>query len=327
MVWATARGTAQITSPSGSWFIIRWIAASAVGGPLFLAAIALAVIHDAASVMGTLQTPNALRAFAGVFAVHALGAVIGVGSQMGHRLFGRLGLPGWLTETIRPAAIGAAVLLALSGLVVAASLVVHWGTMHRLVRHHRLVSRASEPDGAVAAVPAQRRRRRRGGRGRLQRSHRVRDLQRVHRLRRRHPRPADPGRGARAAAGSGLGRAADRRGGGRGGAGAAVRAAAAAAARRVRANWRSRPRWHRLAWPCWPSPEAVDSGNFGHVGVDQATFAPGLSSGSSSSAAMTVVMAGGVSPRQAKPAPAPVAERTAMTTTIRPRRPDRRSCR
>lgn len=132
MVWATARGTAQITSPSGSWLVTRWIAASAIGGPLFLAAIALAVVHDAASVLGTLQTPNALRAFAGVFAVHALGAAIGVGSKVGHRLFGRLGLPAWLTETVRPAAIGAAVLLALSGLVVAASLVVHWGTMHQL---------------------------------------------------------------------------------------------------------------------------------------------------------------------------------------------------
>ena len=132
MVWATARGTAQITSPSGSWLITRWIAASAIGGPLFLAAIALAVVHDAASVLGTLQTPNALSAFGAVFAVHALGAAIGVGSKVGHRLFGRLGVPAWLTETIRPAAIGAAVLLALSGLVVAASLVVHWGTMHQL---------------------------------------------------------------------------------------------------------------------------------------------------------------------------------------------------
>ena len=63
MVWATARRTAQITPPQGSWYVVRWIVASALGGPLFIAAVALAVVHDAASVITDLQTPNALRAF------------------------------------------------------------------------------------------------------------------------------------------------------------------------------------------------------------------------------------------------------------------------
>ena len=64
MVWGTARTTAQATSPQASWFVVRWIVASALGGPLLIAAIALAVIHDASSVITELQTPNALRAFA-----------------------------------------------------------------------------------------------------------------------------------------------------------------------------------------------------------------------------------------------------------------------
>ncbi|MBU3749567.1 MAG: hypothetical protein FGM52_03815, partial [Mycobacterium sp.] len=63
MVWATARATAQVAPAGGSWFVIRWIVASAVGGPLFVTAVALAVVHDAASVLTELQTPNALRAF------------------------------------------------------------------------------------------------------------------------------------------------------------------------------------------------------------------------------------------------------------------------
>ena len=62
MVWATARTTAQVTPQRCSWFMIRWIVASAVGGPLLIAAVALAVVHDAASVITDLQTPNALRA-------------------------------------------------------------------------------------------------------------------------------------------------------------------------------------------------------------------------------------------------------------------------
>ena len=132
MVWATARSTAQITPPRGSWFVIRWIVASAVGGPLLIAAVALAVVHDAASVIAQLQTPNALRAFAGVLAVQGLGALIGVGSRIGPRLWSALGVPRWANDAVRPALIGIATLLALSSAVVALSLMVHWGTMQDL---------------------------------------------------------------------------------------------------------------------------------------------------------------------------------------------------
>ena len=132
MVWATARTTAQITPPQGSWFVIRWIVASALGGPLLIAAVSLAVVHDAASVLTVLQTPNALGAFCWVLVVHGLGVLIGVGPTVAPRALDRFGLPGWLTDTVRPAVIGVLTLLALSCAVVAASLVLHWGTMHEL---------------------------------------------------------------------------------------------------------------------------------------------------------------------------------------------------
>ena len=102
MVWGTARTTAAATPPQGSWFLIRWIVASALGGPLLIAAISLAVIHDASSVLTELQTPNALRAFTGVLAVHAIGAVIGVGSRAGRRLLTASGLPQWVADAGRP---------------------------------------------------------------------------------------------------------------------------------------------------------------------------------------------------------------------------------
>lgn len=132
MVWATARATAQITPQRGSWLVIRWIVASAVGGPLLIAALALAVVHDAASVIGQLQTPNALGAFAGVLAVQGLGALIGVGSRIGPRVLDTLGVPWWVRDAVRPALIGVATLLVLSSAVVALSLLVHWGTMQDL---------------------------------------------------------------------------------------------------------------------------------------------------------------------------------------------------
>ncbi|GAY18701.1 DUF6350 family protein [Mycobacterium sp. shizuoka-1] len=132
MVWGTARTTAQATSPRASWFVTRWIVASALGGPMLMAAIALAVIHDASSVITELQTPSALRAFSGVLAVHGIGALIGVGSRVGWRALRALRLPLWLGDTVRAATAGLLALLGLSGAVTAASLVVHWGTMHEL---------------------------------------------------------------------------------------------------------------------------------------------------------------------------------------------------
>jgi hypothetical protein len=132
MVWGTARTTAHATPVTASWFVIRWIVASAMGGPLLIAAIALAVIHDAASVITALQTPSALRAFSSVLLVHAVGASIGVGSRIGRRALASSSLPVWLPDSLRAATAGVLALLGLSGLVTAASLVVHWGTMQDL---------------------------------------------------------------------------------------------------------------------------------------------------------------------------------------------------
>lgn len=132
MAVATARSTARITPEQGSWFVIRWIIASALGGPLLVAAVAMAVVHDAASVITALQTPSALRAFAGVLVVHGIGAVVGVASRVGGRLLTTAGLPAWIVDSVRPAVIGVLALLALSSAVVAVSLIVHWGTMHEL---------------------------------------------------------------------------------------------------------------------------------------------------------------------------------------------------
>jgi Family of unknown function (DUF6350) len=132
MVWGTARSSARATSPSSSWLVVRWVIAAALGGPLLMAAIALAVIHDASSVITELQTPSALRAFASVLVVHAIGAAIGVWSRVGRRALAASPLPNWLADSLRAAVAGVLALLGLSGLVTAGSLVVHWATMQEL---------------------------------------------------------------------------------------------------------------------------------------------------------------------------------------------------
>jgi hypothetical protein len=132
MVWGTACTTARATHATASWFVIRWIVASAVGGPMLIATISLAVIHDAASVVTELQTPNALRAFMSVLVVHAIGALIGVGSRVGRRALRASPLPDWLGDSLRASMAGMLALLGLSGMVTAGSLVVHWAMMHGL---------------------------------------------------------------------------------------------------------------------------------------------------------------------------------------------------
>lgn len=132
MVWGTARSSARATSASSSWLVVRWVIASALGGPLLLTAIALAVIHDASSVITELQTPSALRAFASVLVVHAIGAAIGVWSRVGRRALAASPLPNWLGDSLRAAVAGVLALVGLSGLVTAGSLIVHWSTMQEL---------------------------------------------------------------------------------------------------------------------------------------------------------------------------------------------------
>jgi hypothetical protein len=132
MVWGTARTTAQATSARSSWFVTRWIVASAVGGPLLIAALALAVVHDASSVLTQLQTPSAGHAFLNVLVLHGIGAVVGVGSKVGRRALATSPLPNWLAGSVRAATAGVLALFGLSAAVTVAALVVHWGTMHDL---------------------------------------------------------------------------------------------------------------------------------------------------------------------------------------------------
>jgi len=132
MIWGTARSSARATSAQSSWLVVRWVIASALGGPLLMTAIALAVIHDASSVITELQTPSALRAFTSVLVVHAIGAAIGVWSRVGRRALAASSLPTWLGDSLRAAAAGVLALVGLSGLVTAGSLVVHWATMQEL---------------------------------------------------------------------------------------------------------------------------------------------------------------------------------------------------
>ena len=256
MVWGTARTTAHATRTTASWFVIRWIVASALGGPLLIAAIALAVIHDAASVITELQTPSASRAFVSVLLVHLIGASIGVGSRVGRRVLAASPLPGWLADSLRAAVagvLGAARIVGVGGGLFAGRAL---GDDAGLVRHHQLDLRPVQPDAAVGALRAQRDRGDGRDGGGIQRSPGFCDIQFVHRLRRGHPGAAGAGRGPAPAARAGVGRAAHCRGIRGGGARPAVCATAVAA---VRCDGQGGDRGvagGTGVWPCSVTPAA-----------------------------------------------------------------------
>lgn len=132
MVWGVARTVASALAPTTSWYVIGWVIASALAGPLLMTAISLAIIHDASTVLTQLQSPNALRAFGCVLGVHSVGAVIGVVMRVGRRIALVLQLPSWPMDAARGAVAGVLALFGLSGAVTAGSLVVHWATMDQL---------------------------------------------------------------------------------------------------------------------------------------------------------------------------------------------------
>lgn len=132
MVWGVARTVASALAPTTSWYVIRWVIASALAGPLLMTAISLAIIHDASTVLTQLQSPNALRAFGCVLGVHSVGAAIGVVTRVGRRIALVLQLPSWPMDAARGAVAGVLALFGLSGAVTAGSLAVHWATMDQL---------------------------------------------------------------------------------------------------------------------------------------------------------------------------------------------------
>ncbi len=103
-----SRHGARATPPQSSGLVVRWVVASALGGPLLMAALPSAVIHDASSVVTELQTPCA-RSLVCWLCI-PLGRDRGVvpGRSTGASRHGDLD---WLHDSMRAAAAGVLALL------------------------------------------------------------------------------------------------------------------------------------------------------------------------------------------------------------------------
>ncbi|MFB8005636.1 DUF6350 family protein [Nocardia sp. NPDC056000] len=106
---------------------LAWIAGAAVGGPLLVTAVCLAVADDASAVVA-LQPPHTLVAFAWVIALHLLAAVAGVGVRH-WRDFAELlpiPLPQWLVPGVRAGMRAVWRLLLVAAALTVLSFLLHW---------------------------------------------------------------------------------------------------------------------------------------------------------------------------------------------------------
>ncbi|WP_028477624.1 DUF6350 family protein [Nocardia sp. CNY236] len=118
LVWLTGRECARAVPPRCTRADLWWIVGAAVGGPLLVTSVCLAVVEDAAGV-GTVRPPNPLVAFAWVAALYSLAAVGGIVTRMRGRVLARLRLSGWAVSGIDGARRSVLRLLAGAALVAA----------------------------------------------------------------------------------------------------------------------------------------------------------------------------------------------------------------
>lgn len=125
LVAAVARATTRATDVDRPHREVTAVILSAIGGPLLATILSLAVVMDASTVM-TIQSPDALPAFACTLAVHAVGAAIGVGLKWWSTLVGRAGVADWVLSGLRCGVVAVTALMTVGAMVVAARLVINW---------------------------------------------------------------------------------------------------------------------------------------------------------------------------------------------------------
>ncbi|WP_433591877.1 cell division protein PerM [Nocardia sp. CA-145437] len=127
MLWLVARDSAQAADSDCEIRDLGWVLGAAVGGPLLITAVCLAVAEDAAALV-PLQPPDTLAAFAWVAWLNLLAAMAGIGSRR-WREFAELlpiPLPDWVVPGARAGALAAGRLLAAAAVLTVVSFLAHW---------------------------------------------------------------------------------------------------------------------------------------------------------------------------------------------------------
>ena len=105
---------------------------SAIGGPLLVTALSLAVVMDGTSVL-PVQSPPALVAFGATLGIHGGAALAGIGWRYRTDIYERLAVPPSVRRGIRYGAAGVCALLTAAAAVVVVRLVMRWQTVGDLI--------------------------------------------------------------------------------------------------------------------------------------------------------------------------------------------------
>ncbi|BDU08582.1 cell division protein PerM [Nocardia cyriacigeorgica] len=123
LMWACGRECAHAVEPDPSRADLAWLVAAAVGGPLLVTAVCLAVTEDASGVL-PMQPPNPLTAFAWVGGLHLVAAGCGIAAGLWPASVDRL--PYWVVAAGYAAAHTVLRLLGAAAVVTVVSLLAHW---------------------------------------------------------------------------------------------------------------------------------------------------------------------------------------------------------
>ncbi|WP_330228420.1 DUF6350 family protein [Nocardia sp. NBC_00508] len=124
LVWLAGRECARAVEPDCTRADLGWIVGAAIGGPLLVTSVCLAVAEDASGVIA-LQPPNTLAAFAWVAALYLLAAVIGIAIRIRRLLFVLLRVPDWAVSGLYGAGRSVLRLLGCATAVVVVSFLAH----------------------------------------------------------------------------------------------------------------------------------------------------------------------------------------------------------
>ncbi|MGV9857627.1 cell division protein PerM [Gordonia sp. NPDC003425] len=128
----TAVSAASVARRGRAATEVTAVACAAVGGPLLITAMSLAVVMDGSSDL-QVQSPNALLAFGCTLAVHGVAAALGIGWARRRDLQSRLALTAADRRGVRYGVVAALALLAAGGAVVVIRLVMRWHLVGQLI--------------------------------------------------------------------------------------------------------------------------------------------------------------------------------------------------
>ncbi|SIR75699.1 cell division protein PerM [Williamsia sterculiae] len=133
LVVAVAAVIGRVATPGRTRAELISLVLAALGGPLVITALGLAVVMDASTAL-PVQAPDPLTAFCWTAGVHGVGVGLGLGRGRWAQVGGVLGITWWGRQAVRTGLAGVLGLFVAAALMVAVRLVVNFDVTGELIR-------------------------------------------------------------------------------------------------------------------------------------------------------------------------------------------------